>query len=134
MTRAEIIEDTLVRVADVCGDPRDLVYARLFATYPEFEALFFMDTDGGVRGSMLQQGLECLMDFAGPRVSSRSILVSECQRHEGYGVPPASFAAFFEVIRDAFREALGGGWTPEMERTWAGLIAEMAETAAAENA
>ena len=47
------------------GDPTADVYARLFAAHPELEALFLMDRDGGVRASMMQQALECIVDHTG---------------------------------------------------------------------
>lgn len=124
--RAQIIEATLARAAEICGDPRDAVYARLFARRPEFEDLFLLDTDGGVRGSMLQQALECLLDLAAGGGATRSIVTSEWQRHEGYGVPAAAFMLFFEAIRDTFREALGTEWSDAAEAAWAELLADIA--------
>ena len=125
MSRPEIILQTFEQVATVCGDPREAVYARLFAARPHLEALFVMDTDGGVRGSMLQQSLECLIDFAGARISSPGLLASERQRHEGYGVCDETFVLFFEVIRDTFREALAASWTDAMETAWDSLLEDL---------
>jgi branched-chain amino acid transport system ATP-binding protein len=50
---ARLILDTLERASERCADPAPLIYRRLFELRPEFESLFVMDTDGGVRGSML---------------------------------------------------------------------------------
>ena len=126
VTRYDIIEDSLVRVAEICGDPRDRVYGRLFDRNPEFEMMFIMDSDGGVRGSMLQQAIECLLDFAGPRVTSPSILASERERHFGYGVPEDHFERFLEALRDTVREVIGESWTPVLEEAWASLLEDMA--------
>ena len=68
---AELILATLEIVAERRGDPTPDVYARLFAVHPELEALFLMDRDGGVRASMMQQALECIVDHAGDRGLSR---------------------------------------------------------------
>lgn len=125
MSRAEIIIETLDAVADAVGDPAPLVYARLFEAHPKFEALFVMDTDGGVRGSMLQQALDCVMDHAdgGPLAS---VLVPAARAdHEGYGVEPADFPLFFTAMRDVFRESLGAGWTPPMDEQWTALLTEL---------
>ena len=62
---AEAISTSLERVAERCGDPTPLVYARLFAQNPQMEPLFVRDTDGAVRGQMLYQVLESLLDFSG---------------------------------------------------------------------
>jgi hemoglobin-like flavoprotein len=63
--------DSLGLLSERAGDVTGLVYTRLFAAYPELEDLFLMDTDGGVRGSMLSQAFECLMDLAEGRARWR---------------------------------------------------------------
>jgi hypothetical protein len=126
MANADVILATLEAVAERRGDPAPDVYARLFVACPDLERLFVMDTDGGVRGSMMQQGLECILDYVGERRIAPQIISAERARHEGYGVPDTRFDAFFVAMRDTFREIMGAGWTPAMEREWAGLLAEFA--------
>ena len=53
MAVSEPIMLSLERFGEICADPAPLIYRRLFAQHPDFEDLFAMDTDGGVRGSML---------------------------------------------------------------------------------
>ena len=66
MTEAcgSLVLASLQAVADRRGDAAGDVYARLFAASPELEALFVLDRDGGVRASMMQQALECILDHA----------------------------------------------------------------------
>ncbi len=130
MANADIIMDTLEKVAEKVGDPAPLVYERLFRSRPDLETLFFMDSDAGVRGSMLQQCLECIMDVVGEGTVAQTILPSECQRHVDYDVPDETFWSFFEVIRDTFRESLGDAWSDDMEREWNVLLGELRHSAA----
>lgn len=125
---AALIVESLERVSERCDDPTPLVYARLFAQQPEMEALFIMDTDGQVRGHMLSEALEGIIDFVGARAYSDNLIRSEIVNHEGLGVPPGVFATFFAVVMETFREVLGGDWTAEMDAAWGRLLKSLAET------
>jgi len=114
-------------VAANVGDPTAAIYQRLFEAHPELEPLFFMDTDAGVRGSMLQQCLDCIIDMTGNQKRAKTILTSECQRHEDYNVQPDMFWAFFCTIRDSFQSILGDAWSAEMDREWRVLLAEIGQ-------
>jgi len=98
------IIDSLGAFADAVGDPTGLVYARLFSACPEMEALFVRDTDGAVRGQMLRQVFETLLDYVGDRAYSANLIRCEVVNHENLGVPPEVFASFF---RTAWRVLLG---------------------------
>jgi len=118
MHDAALIEHSLERVAACAGDPAPLVYARLFAAFPELEALFVRDTTGIVRGNMLQVTLECLLDYAGSRAYATHFVGSERVNHGGLGVPPAMFDRFYATVIATFRDALGEEWTPEIDAAW----------------
>jgi hemoglobin-like flavoprotein len=122
MIDGAVITRTLEMVAERRGDPTADVYVRLFERYPELERLFLMDRDGGVRASMMQQALECILDYIGDRLVAPQIIASSRIHHDGYSVPAQRFDSFFVAIRDVFRDILGADWTPEMEREWAGLL------------
>lgn len=127
---AEAIMASLEGVAEKCGDPTPLVYQRLFAANPEMEALFIMDKDGMVRGNMLSQALDGIMDFVDTCAYAKNLIRTEIVNHEGVGVPPTVFATFFATIRDTFREILGDDWTAEMETSWNALLEALANTIA----
>ena len=126
-----LIEASLILVAERLGDPAPLVYARLFAAFPELEALFVRDQAGMVRGNMLQVTLECLLDFAGPRAYASYFVGSERVNHAGLGVPSAMFDRFYQTVIATFREALGPDWTAATEAAWQraaqGLVAAASE-------
>ena len=131
MSGLDLILQSLEALADREGDPAPVVYARLFGDHPELEALFSMDTDGGVRGSMLQQSFDCLIDVAEGGIMAPVILRAERVNHGTYGVPGNLFDGFFTTIRDCVRDALGTDWTASMDAAWSRLLARTATLVAA---
>ena len=125
---AALITESLDLVAARCADPTPLVYARLFARNPEMEALFIRDVDGGIRGQMLYQVIEAVLDFAGPRSFGANLMKAEIANHENLGVPREVFAPFFGVTMETFREIAGPDWTPAMDAAWRDLLADLAAT------
>ena len=125
MHDAAAIAASLDLVAERCGDPTPQVYARLFAQSPEMEALFVRDDDGAIRGQMLYQVLETLLDFTGAGAYGANLIRCEVINHENLGVPPQVFATFFTTVMETFRDLLGGAWTPRFEAAWTQLLAEI---------
>lgn len=123
---AELILATLEIVAERRCDPTPDVYARLFAVHPGLEALFLMDRDGGVRASMMQQALECIVDHTGDRLVAPQIIAASRMHHDGYGVPAERFDAFLVAIRDTFRSIVGEAWTPAIDLAWGRMLGEFA--------
>lgn len=126
MPRAEIIHATFERASEACADPAPLIYARLFELRPDFKPLFDMDTDGGVRGSMLETCFEAILGLVEGSGSQRVIISAARFSHGGYGVEGTEFDVMFASIRDVFRDLLLPDWTPEEEAAWADLLSEIA--------
>ncbi|MEN6543659.1 globin [Parvibaculum sp.] len=118
-----LVMESLEKVGDRVGDPTPLVYERLFSRNPDMKALFVRDANDLVKGEMLAQVIECLVDFTGDRRYAANMIPSELRNHENLGVPPAVFATFFGTVMETFRDILGADWTPEMEREWRQLLA-----------
>lgn len=125
MSAYDRIAWSLERLSALHGDPTDAVYARLFAQRPELEALFVLDREGAVRGNMLANVFEALLDMAGPRRYGLNAVLAERVNHEGMGVPPQTFALFFETVRATVEELLGVEWTPEIESAWDDILSEI---------
>jgi hemoglobin-like flavoprotein len=123
--RGELIAQSLELVAERHGDPGPQVYARLFAAFPETEALFVRDTTGAVRGEMLAVTFQCLLDVTGAGAYAANLIRAERVNHEGVGVSPAAFVRFFPIVMETCRELLGEAWTPEIDAAWADLLAEL---------
>jgi hemoglobin-like flavoprotein len=125
MADRQLIEWSLDRVAERCGDPTGAVYERLFAQSPEMAPLFVMDDQGSARGNMLANVFEVLLDLAGPRAYGANMVRAEMVNHEGLGVPPRVFASFFGTVRDVLRDMLGDEWTSAVDAAWRDILAEL---------
>ncbi|MEW6599220.1 MAG: globin [Pseudomonadota bacterium] len=118
------IEASLERLGEH-GDPAPAVYARLFQRHPEFEAHFWRDSDGAVRGEMLARTLLALLDYIGPRAYADHLFATEMMTHEGYDVPRGVFITFLDAIRDTARDQLADEWTEDMDRAWTQMLSEL---------
>jgi hemoglobin-like flavoprotein len=113
-------------VADLAGDPTPLVYARLFAAYPEMEALFVRDTTGAVRGEMLAMAFQCLLELDAPGGFAANLIGAERVNHEGVGVPPEVFVRFFPTVMETCRDLMGAEWTDEIDAAWRERLSRIA--------
>lgn len=123
---AALILETLERAGEACADPAPLVYRRLFAVRPEFEALFVMDTDGGVRGSMLETCFNAILGLEDDALVQRVIISSSRFSHTAYGLAETDLDLMFGAIRDTVRDLNGAHWTPEAAAAWDARLAEIA--------
>ena len=124
---ADLIERSLEAVAERVGDPSQQVYRRLFELAPELEELFVRDTDGAVRGQMLQQVFETILDLVGSNAYAEVLIGTEWINHQNLGVPARQFELFFEAMISSFREVLGKQWTPEIDGAWRAVNARIGE-------
>lgn len=111
--------------AERCEDLTPLVYIRLFREHPEAKTMFRSEGAELVKGAMLAQTLDALMDFAGDRSGRFRMIECEVQSHDAYGTPRKLFGAFFGVIAGTLRELLGSDWSPEIDAAWRKLLAEL---------
>jgi len=122
---ADLITESLDRVAERCADPTPLVYERLFSQNPDMRDLFVRDTDDSVKGQMLYQVIEVFLDFIGRRAYSANLIACEVVNHENLGVPPVVFATFFATVMETFREILADDWTPAYDQAWRALLSDL---------
>lgn len=120
----QLIENSITRVSEIVGDPTPQVYERLFSLQPEMKPLFILDTDDGAKGHMLSEALGCILDFLGPRTYAPVLIQSELTNHEGFGIPPAVFTTFFEVVKDTFSDMLKEEWDAGTDAAWVKLLDE----------
>ena len=122
---ARAIEASLEIAAERGGDLTTRVYTLLFERQPEMQALFWRDTNGGVRGEMLMRVFEAILDFIGERRYADHLIQCEVVTHEGYDVPRDVFATFFGVVAEVVNEACGPDWSPAMAAAWRTLLADL---------
>lgn len=119
------IATSLEYLAQILGDPHAQIYERLYRHHPEVQALFVLDTDGSVRGAMLQTTLETIFEYAAKgRLDSLS-LGAWRSHHLAYDVNPELFTRFFFIVRDGVKAELGCAWTADMEAAWADLLHQL---------
>jgi hemoglobin-like flavoprotein len=128
--QAHLIEASLEAVAHHAGDPTTLVYERLFELAPALRDLFVRDTDGSVRGQMLQQVFETVLDLVEGNHYGGTLIASEWVNHQNLGVPAGQFELFFTAMIEAFRDILGDDWTPAFDEAWASVTAQVADIVA----
>ncbi|MBO78708.1 MAG: hypothetical protein CMQ22_03965 [Gammaproteobacteria bacterium] len=122
---ASAIATSLEYLVEKLGDPQAQIYQHLYQQYPEVLPLFVLDTDGGVRGAMLQTTLETILDYATHNRLDHVSLAAWRSHHVGYEVDAELFARFFVIIRDCAKDALGCEWSLDMEIAWAELIRQV---------
>ena len=122
---ASAIATSLECLVEKLGDPQTQIYQHLYQQHPEVRPLFVLDTDGGVRGAMLQTTLETILDYATHNRLDHVSLAAWRLHHVGYEVDAELFARFFVVIRDCAKDALGCDWSLDMEIAWAELIRQV---------
>lgn len=120
-----LIETSLELAAERCDDLTPIIYARLFSQYPDMQTLFWRDTNHSVKGEMLAQVIEAILDFAGERKYAASMIQCEVITHAGYDVPPDVFRIFFKIVADSLRDLIGTGWTAPMEAAWQDLLEQL---------
>ena len=104
--QAHLIEASLEAVAHHMGDPTATIYARLFELAPALRELFVRDTDGSVRGQMLQQVFDTVLDLVGDDRYASVLIGTEWVNHQNLGVPGDQFSLFFTAIIDSFRPSV----------------------------
>ena len=102
--RAPNILKLLAHVPDVYGVEE--VYDTLFARHETTKALFVLDKNMSVRGSMLQQCFEVILDYAQGGDMYKLTLIAARYNHDGYGVQPEIFLDFFDAVRKWVSETL----------------------------
>jgi hemoglobin-like flavoprotein len=123
--QAAEIERSLELLAERRPDPTPAVYERLFAAQPEMKAHFWRDANDAIKGEMLAQVFAAILDFIGERRYADHMIGAEMITHEGYDVPREVFATFFGTVAQAVRDVLGADFTPEMDRAWRDLLADL---------
>ena len=112
------LSDSLALLADRTGDPYAKVYERLFEINPDYRSLFFLDTNGDVRGQMLSEALQILMDTEDGVARANTMFLAAKFAHDGYGVMPEEFLSFFGVLRDVTKKELGSDWSGDFDDAW----------------
>lgn len=122
---ASEIVTSLEYLAARLEDPQAQIYQYLYRQHPEVRPLFVLDTDGGVRGAMLQTTIETILDYAAQNRLDHVSLSAWRSHHVAYEFDPELFTRFFVIIRDCVKDTLGHQWTAAMDLAWLDLLRQV---------
>jgi hemoglobin-like flavoprotein len=125
------LEHSLALVVERIGDPAPRVYEALFAQEPGLRAMFIGDPLGSVRGEMFHRVIDTLIDVAGVRPYAAGMIAAEWSNHRMNGVSAAQFQAFFDIVVQVLRQALGEQWTPQIDAAWQATLQRVARVTGA---
>lgn len=125
MANKAVITGILDRVSEASADPAPDVFRALFRRRPRHERLFALDVDGGVRGSMVETAVICILDHLDGGALAANVLAAERAHHPGYGVPKDEFDELFDAMGEAFAALLGEGWSEADDAEWRRLVGEL---------
>jgi hemoglobin-like flavoprotein len=130
---AELIEASLLRLADTGVELRHGLFERFFAAYPERQAAFLCPEATSVR--MTDETLQILYGLAQDEAWVWPLIAELVATHRSYGtLPLAEYEAFIDLTLVELGEALGSDWTDPCAAAWGrqaarfkALIAEATE-------
>ena len=112
-----LIGETLTLYAERCGDPYDAAFAKLYAANADYEALFFLDTDEGLRRNMMQTTIEIIATYCDDAYAAENLVVGTRLVHLTYEISD-DFDLFFAITRDVIAEGLGHAFTKAHAAAW----------------
>ncbi len=112
-----LIEQSLQQYADRHGDPYAAAYQKLYAANTEYEGLFILDTDEGLRRNMMRTTLEIIALYIDDQRAAANRIIGARVNHIPYGIEE-DFDLFFEIVRDVIAEALADSFTPDHAAAW----------------
>ncbi len=115
----EVIENSLMRVAEKSGDISPLVYQRFYATSAQSEALM-AHIDDLARGKMMEEVIRLLLveDMSG----EAEYLDFEVKTHrDSYSVTEDMYEPLMQAVLTAIREG-DDEWNDEVEAAWQSRI------------
>lgn len=118
---AELIAQTLTAYAEQHGDPYDAAFERLYAANPDYKALFFMDTDEGLRRNMMQTTLEIIATYCDNAYAAKNLVIGTRLVHLTYEIDD-DFDLFFNITRDVIAEGLGDAFTKAHGQAWTTML------------
>jgi hemoglobin-like flavoprotein len=114
---AELMEASLVAVADSGVEIRHRLFDRFFAAYPERRATFINLEASSVR--MTDETVQMMFGLATNERWVEPLVAELVFTHRNFGaLPMAEYDAFIDLTVEELGAAAGASWTPEAEAAW----------------
>jgi hemoglobin-like flavoprotein len=122
----KLVQESFAKIKPISAEAAAMFYGRLFEIAPQFRPMFKSDITEQGKKLMQMIGIAVAnldnLDEVTPAVQALGL------RHKGYGVEPAHYPVVGEALLWAVGQALGDGYTPEIEQAWQHVYNVMAET------
>ena len=118
-----LIEQTLAYYAEHHGDPYDAAFQKLYAADPNYQSLFFLDTDEGLRRNMMRTTLEIITTYIDNAYAAENLIIVARLIHLTYEVT-SDFDLFFQITRDVIAEGCVDIWTQDHAKAWNAMLAD----------
>ena len=116
-----LIEETLAHYAEHHGDPYDVVFEKLYAAREDYEGLFILDTDEGLRRNMMRTTLEMMATYIDDAYAAENLVIGARLVHLTYEITD-DFDLFFQITRDVIAEGCADIWTPNHTTAWNDML------------
>lgn len=120
-----LIIETLELYAARCGDPYEAAFAKLYAANADYEELFFLDTDEGLRRNMMQTTLEIITTYCDNPGAAENLIIGTRLVHLTYEISD-DFDLFFTITRDVIAEGLNDAFTHAHATAWEKMLTDFA--------
>lgn len=116
-TDAELMEASLLAVAESGSDIRTGAFDRFFAAFPERRAVFYNYDAATPR--MTNETIEMMFGLATDEKWVWYQIAALVFNHRNYGdLPQAEYDAFVDFSVDALGAAAGDVWSPDCDAAW----------------
>ena len=116
-TQEQLIEQSLTHSAARHGDPYDAAFQTLYAANADFEPLFLLDTDEGLRRNMMRTTLEIIATYIDDAYAAENLVTGARLVHLTYEIND-DFDLFFQITRDVIAEGCADVWTDSHASAW----------------
>ena len=122
-TGEKLIEQTLTHYAAQHGDPYDTAFQKLYAANDDYKALFFLDTDEGLRRNMMRTTLEIIATYIDDAYAAENLVTGARLVHLTYEITD-DFDLFFQITRDVIAEGCADIWSDAHAAAWNTMLAD----------
>ena len=118
-----LIKECLAHYAEHHGDPYKAAFKKLYAADPSYQALFFLDTDEGLRRNMMRTTLEIITTYIDDAYAAENLVIGARLIHLTYEVTD-DFDLFFQITRDIIAEGCADIWSEAHAKAWDAMLAD----------
>jgi hypothetical protein len=117
----QLIEQSLTHYAEQHGDPYEAAFQKLYAANADYEALFFLDTDEGLRRNMMRTTLEIIATYIDDAYAAENLVTGARLVHLTYEIKD-DFDLFFQITCDVIAAGCAAIWSNAHAAAWDAML------------